>query len=327
MSIGNRLEDEEILDISLRELYSALGDHDTPILFDQPYTVNTDYDISFGAGNSLDRKTKYIDRTLYRELMAGAFNASGLTPEQILGRWLDHEHCEVCIVDGDNPVDTYTPAHKRALRMEHVGVLAILGTQDAENKIKRYEATIWPGLESAYKRPVKSAPPDLWCGPLLEDIDERGEEILKELAGMGVADARKRSKFDTHYGFGSRPCEECRHWMPQVMVDEAGQLASCRVNCGLVRADRHCDFFMQAKERLFHPSQIGARQAPDGEFYIPDTRRPGKYLQVRTRAKGESTMSNQLPIKVAPVANTQQKGGRVTTGGEAPSFGAVRKPQ
>lgn len=34
-----------------------------------------------------------------------------------------------------------------------------------------------------------------------------------------------------------------------------------------------------------------------------------------------------MQIKIAPVANTQQNGGRVTTGGEAPSFGPVRKPQ
>ena len=30
----------------------------------------------------------------------------------------------------------------------------------------------------------------------------------------------------------------------------------------------------------FHPSQIGARQAPDGKWYVKDPKRPGKYLKV-----------------------------------------------
>jgi hypothetical protein len=30
----------------------------------------------------------------------------------------------------------------------------------------------------------------------------------------------------------------------------------------------------------FHPGMIGARQAPDGNHYLPDPSRPGKYLRV-----------------------------------------------
>lgn len=35
-----------------------------------------------------------------------------------------------------------------------------------------------------------------------------------------------------------------------------------------------------APRRPFHPSMIGARQAPDGKHYLPDKTRPGKYLMV-----------------------------------------------
>lgn len=37
-------------------------------------------------------------------------------------------------------------------------------------------------------------------------------------------------------------------------------------------------------------------------------------------------MSKKIGL-IAPVASTMQPTGRVTTGGEAPSFGPVRKPQ
>ena len=31
----------------------------------------------------------------------------------------------------------------------------------------------------------------------------------------------------------------------------------------------------------FNPEQLGARQAPDGNWYMPDPQRDGMYLQVR----------------------------------------------
>src|SRR6185312_8906337 len=106
-------------------------------LYQRPYKLDTDHDCPAGGGNSLDRKTKYIDRILYQECMDGEFNASGLEPQQIMDRWLDHEHSEKCIADGDNSIDSYLPCHRRALRKEHEGVLAILGKDKAAEKIQR----------------------------------------------------------------------------------------------------------------------------------------------------------------------------------------------
>jgi hypothetical protein len=246
MSIIQRLEDDEILDTSLFELYSILGENDTPRLFDEPYTVNTDHDISFGAGNSTDRRTKYIDHLLYEEIMDGEFNATGLDPQQLIGRFLDHEHCEKCIVDGDNPVDTYEPGHKRALRKEHEGVLAILGKDDGKRKIAHYETVIWPGLVRCYNRPVKNPPLDLWCGPILGDpTEERDQEIIAQLRKLGVKDAGKRSKYEVHYGFGKKPCIDCRHYDNEPLAKPQRDLAPCMVTSGLVRMDRHCDFWMK----------------------------------------------------------------------------------
>ncbi len=281
MSIGHNADNEELEESSLTELFESLGGEDTPELFDRPYTVNTDYDIPFAAGNSMDRKTIYIDRGLFAEVMRGTFGKSGLTPQQIIDCWVEHEHTEKCIVDGNNPVDTYPPAHQRALAMEHVGVLAILGKNDAKGKVDNYEDTVWPGIQRAYKIPER-VPADLWCSPLVNDPQDQDEAILKRMVELGVLDARKRDKQTARYGIARHRCDKCRHWSPEVMVQEAGTLAACRVVSGLVRNDRGCDFWMdRTSPRPFHPTHIGARQAPDGEFYLKDPRRPGKFLQVR----------------------------------------------
>jgi hypothetical protein len=249
MSIGQRLEDNELSDVSLYQLYTSLGEKDTPRLYGWPYTVDTKHDVPFGGGNSIDRKTKYIDRLLFQEVMDNGLAAAGVTPQQIIDLWLLHEHTEKCILDGDNPVDTYYGGHRRALRREHDHLIVIVGGDKREAKIKQYEAAIWPALERCYNRPVQRPPLDLWCGPLLDDPEDRDEEILKAMAALGVADAKKRSKYSTHYGISGRECSTCKHWSPQVVSQEQGEIAACRIVAGLIRRDRHCDFFLPNEDR------------------------------------------------------------------------------
>lgn len=249
MSIGHRaIDQEELTDASVADLYRALGDRDTPELYEASYKVDTDHDISTGAANSVDRKTIYIDRTLYQECMDGAFKKTGLNPEQLIGLWCAHEHCEKAIVDGDNEVDGYYPAHTRALRLEHRHLLAILGSKNPNPKIVLYEETIWPALVRTYHRDTKKAPKDLWCAPLLDDPTPRDEEILEQLVRLGVKDASKRSKYETHYQPGPRYCKDCRHWDPKTLSQRGEELAACKVVNGLVRNYRHCDFFMPKNE-------------------------------------------------------------------------------
>jgi len=247
VTINQRLAEDELTQASIEETYSALGANDTPRLFGQHYKIDHAHDVPNGGGSSLDRKTKYIDKQLYQEVVDGEFKASGLLPQQILERWLDHEHVEICILDGDNPVDTYTPAHERALQFEHEGVLAILGREDGDAKIAKYEQTIWPGLVRCYHRPIVNPPLDLWCGPNNDDPTERDEEILASLSRLGVLDARKRSKYSTHYGMGAHRCRDCAHWEPKRLSQEHGQLAICQAVSGVVRQDRGCSLFKAAK--------------------------------------------------------------------------------
>lgn len=246
MSIIHRLEDDEIIDVSLYELYSVLGERDTPKLYDEPYDVDVGHDCPWGAGNSVDRRTKYVDRVLYQQVMDGEFNATGLEPYQIIEAWLDHEHTEKCIIDGDNPIDTYYPGHKRALKREHERVLTVLGRTDGPRKIAHYETIIWPGLDACYKRPIIKPPMDLWCSPVLDNIeDEHDQEVVDRLVKAGVLDARKRSKYDIHYGFGKKPCDQCGHFNKHPLTPPQGEIAPCEIAAGLVRVDRHCDFWVE----------------------------------------------------------------------------------
>jgi hypothetical protein len=245
VTISHRLADDELAQVTPAETCAALGQFDTPALFGKPYNVDVDHDVPNGGGSSIDRKTHYIDRVLYQQCMDGEFKATGLEPQQIVDRWLDHEHAEICILAGDNPVDTYYPAHERALCLEHEGVLAILGRKDGAAKIRRYEETIWPALLACYHRPIKNPPPDLWCGPNLDDPGERDEEILAQLAKLGVDDAHKRSKYSVHYGMAKHRCRACRFWSPSYLSQEQGQIAACEAVSGTVRQDRGCDLWQK----------------------------------------------------------------------------------
>lgn len=248
MSIHHRLEEDELSDATMAEMLTQLGMGDTAKLYGQSFTVDTMHDCPTGAGNSIDRKTKYVDRLLFQEATSGRFASTGLTPEQIIGLWLDHEHCEICIIQGDNQADTYQQGHPRALRKEHEGVLTILRPTTpaaAKKVIARYEEAIWPALMRCYHRPIGNPPKDYWCGPLLDRPTTRDKEILAELDRLGVTDARKRSKYDAHYGLGPPECKECGGWNPALSSQENGALAACHRINGLVRNNRWCD--------LWHP--------------------------------------------------------------------------
>lgn len=235
MSVGYR--DEELSDTSLRELYSALGANDTPALFDEPYRLDTDHDWPAAGGSSLDRKTIYIDRILYQEVMDNAFKASGVEPAHIISAWIRHERIENTIIAGDNPVDTYIPAHNRALAAEHE-MYRFIGADPA-----KVEKAIWPGIVRCYKRPIKKPPKDAWCGMFLNEMTPRDEEIVEELTKLGVFDAGKTSKYAARFGMSEHRCDQCRHWQPKKLSQEHGQIAMCEVVSGSVRANRGCELW------------------------------------------------------------------------------------
>lgn len=240
MSVGHRLEDWELSDTSLYDLYHELGANDTPYLFDQPFKLDTEHDWPAAGGMSIDRKTVYIDRTLYQQVMDNEFKACGLLPDQLVYGWIRHERIENAIIKGDNPVDLYYPAHCRALAAEHE-MYEFYGADPA-----KVEEVIWPALRACYKRPPKKPPLDAWCGVYTDDAGPEEESILEQLVKLNVIDARKRSKYEVSYGIRGRRCDRCRNRDEKVF--KQGKLFGCTIVSGSVRDNRGCDFWMAEDE-------------------------------------------------------------------------------
>jgi hypothetical protein len=210
------------------DLFQMLGEGDTPALYARNVNLDTDHDVPYAGGNSVDGRTVYIDRALYRELMDYRTQLRGMTARQIAQAIAEHEHTEWAIDAGDNPVDAYLAAHGFAIAAEHkfVRMLRI----DPE----RYERALAPALARCLARDPKNPPRDLWCGPYLDDPTPRDRALLRIFRAKGVVDALKASKVAANYGIGARACGDCRHY-------SGGECGTCEKVCGIVRANRQCD--------------------------------------------------------------------------------------
>jgi hypothetical protein len=212
------------------ELYRMLGEGDTSALYAKTITLDTGHDIPYAGGASVDGRTIYVDRKLYREIMDGKVAVRGMSPRQIIQAFVEHEHTEKAVDDGDNPVDAYLGAHGFGTAKEHAFVRML------QVDPRRYEAALSDALDRCAKRAPDDPPRDLWCGPYLDDPTPRDREILRIFRVKGVADAFKASKLAAGYGVGAEKCEDCKHF-------SGGTLGPCEKVCGLVRWNRRCDWF------------------------------------------------------------------------------------
>jgi hypothetical protein len=212
------------------ELYQMLGEGDTSALYARKVALDTAHDIPYAGGVSVDGKIVYIDRRLYRDVIDGRLAVRGMSPRQIIQAWIEHEHTEKAIDDGDNPVDAYLGAHGFGTAKEHAFVRLLRVDP------KRYEGAIAPALDRCAKRDPDNPPRDLWCGPYLDQPTARDQEILRIFRAKGVADAFKASKLAAEYGIGAEKCRDCRHFA-------GGKLGECEKVCGLVRWNRRCDWY------------------------------------------------------------------------------------
>lgn len=236
MSIIHRLRDPSFLGKSIADTYKHLGSGDTPHIYEQEFKVITTFDVPWGAGNSLDRKRVYVDRRLYQEVIDGVVAVPGMTPHDIIEAWTEHEHTEISVVSGDNPIDLYPAAHECALCKEHQRIAA------KGIPVPAYEEAIWGGLKRCYYRDFDSVPPDIWCGPVVDRPGERDRTIIKKLVSLGVNDALKESKYEAHYGVGGERCGDCKSYRPMEAQNTRGL---CKKLCGPVRYDRDCDRWQQ----------------------------------------------------------------------------------
>jgi hypothetical protein len=220
---------------SEKELTTVMGEGDTPTLLARHAALDTWHDIPYTGGVSVDGKTVYIDRTFYRDLMAGKIKVRGLSSRQVCDRIFDHEHSEWAIDAGDNPVDVYLGAHGFATAKEEQPLKAL------DIDPNRYEADLEPALKACAKRSPANPPKDLWCGPYLDDPDARDKQLIRIFCAKGVKDAFKASKQTAHYGMVGVECRDCKHY-------GGGKMNTCELVCGIVRATRGCDWYEEKRK-------------------------------------------------------------------------------
>jgi hypothetical protein len=217
------------------ELYQMLGEGDTPKLYARAVKLDTSCDVPYGGGNSVDGRTVYVDRRLCQEIRSYRVNIRGMTSRQIIQAFLEHEHTEWAIDAGDNPVDVYAAAHGFAIAKEHQFV------RHLRVDPQRYEDGLAPALRRCLARDPGRPPRDLWCGPYLDDPTPRDKELIRIFRAKGVEDAFKVSKIESEYGIGDRECIDCDHYNH----GKAGEMGPCGKVCGIVRANRHCDYWVK----------------------------------------------------------------------------------
>lgn len=240
MSIGHLAYEKK----SREEIYKTLGGADTPKLYARKLKpVDHSRLIPYGGGISVDGRQPYIDSWLYDQVMSGRVRVRGISASQIIDRWIDHEHTEKTVIDGDNPVDSYQPAHEIATGKEEEGV------DDIGRSPALYEDDIAPALRQCLRRALRligtndfNPPTDLWCEPYLDKPDKDDLRLLAAMRACGVVDAFKASKIEAHYGIGPEECRDCKHLEPG-----RGALRPCRKLSGLVRLNRHCDWWQSSK--------------------------------------------------------------------------------
>ena len=218
------------------ELFEMLGRGDTPALLAQPVKVDHSRDVPDTGGIGVDRKTVYIDEGFYNEVMQGLVRVRGMSARQLITCIVEHEHTEKSVMDGDNPVNTYPPAHEYATGQEHEVVKEITGRDP-----QAYEDEIKEGITRCLRRFIArgraaaNPPKDLWCGPYLDDPDADDEKVLAILRAKGVEDAHKVSKETVGYGIGPEACRDCA-----MFAEGSGPLRKCEIVSGLVRDKLWC---------------------------------------------------------------------------------------
>jgi hypothetical protein len=224
------------------ELYLILGEADTSAHYAKPVKLDTSHDIPYAGGVSVDSRMVYIDRRLYDDVKAGKVCVRGMGWKQIINCFVEHEHTEKSVDDGDNPVDVYQAAHGMATAKEYEAAEAILG----KGKADRYEDALEGALAACEKRDPANPPKDLWCGPYLDEPTARDKELLRIFKAKGVTDAFKLAKSDptVMYRMAGRKCEDC------AMYEHPGKdLSTCELVCGLVRNNRQCERYVSRETK------------------------------------------------------------------------------
>jgi hypothetical protein len=108
----------------LRKLLTTGG---APELMQRWHSLDVTHDIPDLAGYNVPGTTRYLDRDFFHALTDPAYAPhlgigpidTGLSPADTVECLMRHEGVEKVILDADNPIDTYLPAHEHSTIAEH----------------------------------------------------------------------------------------------------------------------------------------------------------------------------------------------------------------
>jgi hypothetical protein len=228
----------------------------------RPFKVVTSKQIPDSGGYSVFGNVYYIDSDLAAAIQSGKLVIQGMTAQQVMIALLTHERIEKCLLDADNDISTYPPAHEFATTGEHEYVRSIGAAP------YRYEKGLAPMIAYNEKKPLRDVPRDLQCAPLLDDPDANDHRALRDLRRMGIPDSFKVAKKSVHYSRSKRDdtaCIRCTHWLGGPQQD----LSLCGVVSGLIRNSFWCKRFEPKGQEDGQAQQVAPGLQGGGEGNRP----------------------------------------------------------
>lgn len=246
----------------------------------RPHEVISDFDVADLAGYSTDGSRLYVDRHLAKAAPKIDGKSYQIWLPILVGidgrnKHAGHEPSEKAAIDMWGY--SYPAAHEDVANPNEHEFAKSLGIDWAtENK------QLAPWIKRTEVERIEKPPLDLDCRPYYEDPDANDLKVLKRLAELGVVDARHQGKKLSHatakYGRGDpkgEHCGNCEHYFAP--GNQCHVVADPMTYRGLGWSRL---WTAKTSKEKFHPRHLGAKQAKDGKWYLPDHDRVGKYLRV-----------------------------------------------
>lgn len=254
-----------------------------------------DHDVPFVGGSLTDWRTICWDRHLCAAIAARRFLIAG-KPEDPRRTGKVHEAVEGAIIHKwdlcrqllgwPQTDEKYPRAHDVADVAEHHAVI------EAGWEWLPYQSAWKPFIRIEEREAIVNPPPNLLLDaykgtPLFAKLaaaqrgsgNTTGTSAPASPPGGGKL-THEQAGYHKGPGKTGTHCSICHHFILAAPPD-------CEIVQPPIGPNDGCNYFMARsgkpqvrRKGEFHPSQIGARLARDGKHYLPDPKRPGKYLMV-----------------------------------------------
>lgn len=247
------------------ELKKLLAQGGAPELMQRWQSLDVEHDMAYLAGYNVGGTVRFLDRDFLHALLDPAYAEhlgigpidTGLSPQDTVDCLMQHEGVEKVLLDADNPIDVYLPAHELATVAEHEMV------RQKGGQPGKYERGLKKAIEWCAKKKLHRVPQDFACAPMLDDPDANEHRIIVTLQHLGVVDAFKLSKSSVDYGSstGEDQCAGCAHWQQ----DRGQELSTCEDVDGLVRNTHWCRRYLAMEQADGEQAQELQAGGPQGE--------------------------------------------------------------